>query len=94
MIPRLTQSPQVSPAVERYIHALNESGFTGDTTTRYGDRLILATDNSIYQLLPQAIVFPRSTADVILVMRLAAQDEFRSVTFTRAAAVRAPMVSR
>ncbi len=82
MIPRLTQSPQVSPAVERYIHALNESGFTGDTTTRYGDRLTLATDNSIYQLLPQAIVFPRSTADVILVMRLAAQDEFRSVTFT------------
>ena len=82
MIPRLTQSPQVSPAVERYIHALNESGFTGDTTTRYGDRLTLATDNSIYQLLPQAIVFPRSTADVILVMCLAAQDEFRSVTFT------------
>ncbi|EPL8093025.1 D-2-hydroxyglutarate dehydrogenase YdiJ [Morganella morganii] len=82
MIPQLTQSPQVSPAVERYIHALNESGFTGDTTTRYGDRLTLATDNSIYQLLPQAIVFPRSTADVILVMRLAAQDEFRSVTFT------------
>lgn len=82
MIPRLTQSPQVSPAVERYIHALNESGFTGDTTTRYGDRLTLATDNSIYQLLPQAIVFPRSTADVILVMRLAAQDEFRPVTFT------------
>ncbi len=82
MIPRLTHSPQVSPAVERYIHALNESGFTGDTTTRYGDRLTLATDNSIYQLLPQAIVFPRSTADVILVMRLAAQDEYRSVTFT------------
>ncbi|WP_447527230.1 D-2-hydroxyglutarate dehydrogenase YdiJ [Morganella morganii] len=82
MIPRLTHSLQVSPAVERYIHALNESGFTGDTTTRYGDRLTLATDNSIYQLLPQAIVFPRSTADVILVMRLAAQDEYRSVTFT------------
>ncbi|MBS9540756.1 FAD-binding and (Fe-S)-binding domain-containing protein [Morganella morganii subsp. sibonii] len=82
MIPRLTHSPQVSPAVERYIHALNESGFTGDTTTRYGDRLTLATDNSIYQLLPQAIVFPRSTADVILVMRLAAQDVYRSVTFT------------
>ena len=82
MIPRLTHSPQVSPAVERYIHALNESGFTGDTTTRYGDRLTLATDNSIYQLLPQAIVFPRSTADVILVMRLAAQDEYQSVTFT------------
>lgn len=82
MIPRLTHPPQVSPAVERYIHALNESGFTGDTTTRYGDRLTLATDNSIYQLLPQAIVFPRSTADVILVMRLAAQDVYRSVTFT------------
>ena len=82
MIPQLTHSPQVSPAVERYIHALNESGFTGDTTTRYGDRLTLATDNSIYQLLPQAIVFPRSTADVILVMRLAVQDEYRSVTFT------------
>ncbi|WP_413491552.1 FAD-binding and (Fe-S)-binding domain-containing protein [Morganella psychrotolerans] len=82
MIPRLTQSPQVSPETGRYIIALNESGFTGDTTTRYGERLTLATDNSIYQLLPQAIVFPRSVADVILIMRIASQDEFRSVQFT------------
>ena len=42
----------------------------------------MATDNSIYQLLPDAVVFPRSTADVALISRLAAQERFASLVFT------------
>ncbi|HMG56119.1 MAG TPA: FAD-binding and (Fe-S)-binding domain-containing protein, partial [Kofleriaceae bacterium] len=41
-----------------------------------------ATDNSIYQILPQAIVYPRTREDVILVMRTAAQAPFREITLT------------
>lgn len=42
----------------------------------------MATDNSIYQLLPDAVVFPRSTADVALVGRLAGLESFKSLVFT------------
>ncbi len=42
----------------------------------------MATDNSVYQLLPDAILFPRSTADVVLLARLAAEDRFKSLVFT------------
>jgi FAD/FMN-containing dehydrogenase len=40
------------------LQALEQQGFTGDTATNYADRLTMATDNSIYQLLPDAVVFP------------------------------------
>lgn len=42
----------------------------------------MATDNSIYQLLPDAVVFPRSTADVALIARLASQERFSTLVFT------------
>lgn len=39
-------------------------GFAGEISDRYADRVVLATDNSIYQRLPQAAVFPRDAEDV------------------------------
>lgn len=63
------------------MQALEQQGFTGDTATSYADRLTMSTDNSIYQLLPDAVVFPRSTADVALA-RLAAEPRFTSLIFT------------
>lgn len=77
-----------------FLQALEQQGFTGDTATNYADRLTMSTDNSIYQLLPDAVVFPRSTADVALIARLAAESRFASLIFTRAAAAPAPMVRR
>lgn len=41
-----------------FLEALKQNGFNGDTATSYADRLTMATDNSIYQLLPDAVVFP------------------------------------
>lgn len=43
----------------------------------------MSTDNSIYQLLPDAVVFPRSTADVALIARLAAQERYSSLIYPR-----------
>lgn len=42
----------------------------------------MATDNSVYQLLPDAVIFPRSTADVALLARVAAEPRFKSLIFT------------
>ena len=82
MIPQISQAPGVVQLVLNFLQALEQQGFTGDTATDYADRLTMATDNSIYQLLPDAVVFPRSTADVALIARLASQERFSSLVFT------------
>lgn len=82
MIPLISQAPGEIPLVLNYLKALEQQGFTGDTATRYADRLTMATDNSIYQLLPDAVVFPRSTADVALLARIATEERFQSLIFT------------
>ncbi|WP_159567502.1 D-2-hydroxyglutarate dehydrogenase YdiJ [Budvicia diplopodorum] len=82
MIPQLKQAPGVDLLVQDYLDALKQSGFSGDVATHYADRLTMATDNSIYQLLPQAIVFPRSTADVILIARTGHYPQFSQLKFT------------
>lgn len=60
-----------------YLDALEEAGFTGDVETSLSSRLVSATDNSIYQVMPQAVVFPRAGADMDLIMAVANQDAFR-----------------
>ncbi|POP47229.1 hypothetical protein CHU32_04630 [Superficieibacter electus] len=82
MIPQISQAPGVVQLVLNFLQSLEQQGFTGDTATNYADRLTMATDNSIYQLLPDAIVFPRSTADVSLLARVAAEERFKSLIFT------------
>lgn len=82
MIPQISQAPGVVQLVLNFLQALEQQGFTGDTATSYADRLTMSTDNSIYQLLPDAVVFPRSTADVALIARLAAEPLFSSLIFT------------
>lgn len=82
MIPQISQAPGVVQLVLNFLQALEQQGFTGDMATSYADRLTMSTDNSIYQLLPDAVVFPRSTADVALIARLAAEPLFSSLIFT------------
>jgi FAD/FMN-containing dehydrogenase/Fe-S oxidoreductase len=41
--------------------------------------MVFATDNSIYRVPPQAVLFPRDTANVARVMRLLADERFRKV---------------
>ncbi|MEM6159485.1 FAD-binding and (Fe-S)-binding domain-containing protein [Erwinia sp. P6884] len=82
MIPQISQAPGLVQLVLTFLQALQQQGFTGDTATSYADRLTMSTDNSIYQLLPDAVLFPRSTADVALIARLAGEQRFESLTFT------------
>ena len=79
MIPRLPEAPPPDEAVARLLAALAEAGFSGDISAEDGDRIVFATDNSIYRLPPQAILFPRGTDDVARIMRLLAEERFRSV---------------
>ena len=57
-------------------------GFKGELSVAHSDRNVLATDNSIYQWMPQGAVFPSSVADLQLIARVANDTEYRSVRFT------------
>ena len=79
MMPRLAEAPPPDEVVARFLAALAEVGYSGDVSVEDADRMVFATDNSIYRLPPQAILFPRGSDDVARVLRLLAEERFRSV---------------
>ncbi|MDU8924353.1 FAD-binding and (Fe-S)-binding domain-containing protein [Pasteurellaceae bacterium LIM206] len=82
MLPRLKDIPRLLPLVSDYLNDLRTQHFEGDIASNYADRLSLATDNSVYQQLPQALLFPKSVADVIRLTKLAQREKYQSLTFT------------
>ncbi|GEM81489.1 FAD-binding oxidoreductase [Vibrio superstes NBRC 103154] len=82
MLPRLNQDSSINPIVERYLSELQQKGFQGDIETQYASRLAVATDNSVYQQLPQAVVHPRTQKDVELLAQLGNEPDFHTVRFS------------
>ncbi|KAA0012501.1 FAD-binding oxidoreductase [Billgrantia pellis] len=82
MISRLTPPPSLSAPYRSFLEALREAGFEGEIAPDYANRTVLATDNSIYQRLPQAALFPRHAADLECIARLAAEPGHRHVVLT------------
>ena len=56
-------------------------GFQGDLAPSFGDRIVSATDNSIYQVLPQLVVFPRNVDDLVRLARVATEPRFEEIVF-------------
>lgn len=82
MIPRLPTGPAPGDIYLDFLGALPEAGFAGDVAPDYARRLVGGTDNSVYQLLPQAVVYPRTADDVQVVLALLAEPRFRAITVT------------
>ena len=82
MLPRLHAIPQLNQTTIDYLTALQQQDFEGEIESSYSARLSLATDNSVYQQLPQAILFPKSVADIMRLTKLAQREAFLSLTFT------------
>ncbi|CAM3574000.1 FAD-binding and (Fe-S)-binding domain-containing protein [Halomonas lysinitropha] len=66
----------------RFLDALEAAGFAGEIAPDYAARTVLATDNSIYQRLPQAVLYPMNGVDLERIARLAGRDEHRQVVLT------------
>ncbi|WP_445773845.1 D-2-hydroxyglutarate dehydrogenase YdiJ [Shewanella sp.] len=82
MLPLLSHKQTLEPIYLEYLDALEQSEFEGEIDKRYSARLIQATDNSVYQFLPQAVIYPLHQQDVELVLSLAAQAKYKQVTFS------------
>lgn len=81
MIPKIDLQAQINPTYFAFLDALAASGFRGDIERSYASRLAVATDNSVYQWLPQAVVFPRSTQDLSILLSLGTQAAFQDIKF-------------
>nr|WP_180205928.1 FAD-binding and (Fe-S)-binding domain-containing protein [Pseudomonas sp. SbOxS1]NYU06126.1 FAD-binding oxidoreductase [Pseudomonas sp. SbOxS1] len=82
MIARLSPPDAQKTTYDAFLNALQASGFRGEIARNYGDRTVLATDNSIYQRLPQAAVFPVDEQDVAILSRLVVEPRYSGVVLT------------
>ncbi|HWV16843.1 MAG TPA: FAD-binding and (Fe-S)-binding domain-containing protein [Cellvibrio sp.] len=82
MIPRIDQTSPVQALYLSFINQLRDSGFKGDLSPDYANRTVLATDNSIYQVLPQGVIYPRDSADVVLLARLSQEPKYTSIVLS------------
>lgn len=82
IVPRLTELEPVTKTTRAFLTALRARGFSGELADDAATRVVGATDNSIYQILPQAIVYPRRREDVVLVMQALAEPAFSSLSLT------------
>ena len=81
MVPRIYNLRKIETAYVKFLEVLTSSNFSGEIEDRYAARLLVATDNSVYQRMPQAVLFPKSKEDVVEIFQLASRSEFKSVKF-------------
>ncbi|PTC00705.1 hypothetical protein C9975_06065 [Thalassospira xiamenensis] len=82
MLPQHSQLGTLEQAYRAYIEALQKSAFRGEIETSYGARLIAGTDNSVYQTLPQAIIYPHDQADLQLALKIGKHADYTQVRFS------------
>ncbi|WOT06507.1 D-2-hydroxyglutarate dehydrogenase YdiJ [Shewanella youngdeokensis] len=82
MLPKLSHQQTLEPVYLSFLVALEDGLFSGDVDTRYSARLAQATDNSVYQFLPQAVIYPKTAQDVQIALKLADSAEFSKVVFS------------
>ncbi len=82
MLPHISHQNHLPPLYEKFVTALKEQKFTGDINASYSARLAVATDNSIYQKLPQLVIQPRTKADIVLLAKTASESDYVSIKFS------------
>ncbi|MFI8579311.1 D-2-hydroxyglutarate dehydrogenase YdiJ [Ectopseudomonas khazarica] len=82
MIARIPTPAAPAAPYLAFLDALRGAGFRGEIARDHASRTVLATDNSIYQSLPQSAVFPLDAEDVQVLARVAAEPAHRSVRLT------------
>jgi hypothetical protein len=70
VLPRLSEMQITSPLFVDMFVELRARGFEGDLSVTSAESIVQATDNSIYQVLPQAMAFPRTIEDLVSIARL------------------------
>ncbi|WP_342109309.1 FAD-binding and (Fe-S)-binding domain-containing protein [Methylobacterium sp. SI9] len=79
MIPVLTRTAEAVPLYAAACAELRLRGFEGDLSLSDADRTVFSTDNSIYQVEPGAVAFPRSRDDLVRIAKLLEDPRFAEI---------------
>lgn len=81
MIPRLENKPveNLLPP-PGFFERLIEAGFNGDLEAAASTRTVYSTDNSIYQIAPQGVIFPKGMDDLKILVEVLSEPRFGQVT--------------
>ncbi len=82
MIPSIRETSPVQAHYLNFIEALRACGFEGDLNPDYANRTVLATDNSIYQVLPQGVLYPKNNTDLTRIAELGHMKQFRDIVLS------------
>ena len=69
----MLSSPTINASTIDFLQVLKQSKFQGDIEDSYGARIVASTDNSVYQVIPQAILYPKITDDINCLVTLLAE---------------------
>src|SRR5690606_6569945 len=79
MLPQLGSHDHLPQIYDEFLAEVRDSGFVGEMRTDYATRLVTATDNSVYQIVPLAVLYPQREADISRALEVAARERFRSI---------------
>lgn len=81
MIPQLQPQNLTDSHYLDFFKMLKTEHFSGDIEYSYSSRLALATDNSVYQMLPQGVLYPKNINDIQVIVSLANKLQFADIKF-------------
>lgn len=79
MIPSLIRKQPFNGLTLELSHRLAEAGFQGEVEVDDSSRTVYSTDNSIYQVEPTGIVFPKGVDDLKILATVLEEPAFRKV---------------
>lgn len=82
MIPILKNINTVQTHYLAFLESLKSSSFAGDICPDYATRIVLSTDNSIYQVLPQGVIYPANENDLVILSQLADKTKYRDIVLS------------
>ncbi len=82
MLQRLPREIKTTPEMKRFLLDLHASGFDGDTATDESSLAVASTDNSIWQVMPQVVISPRSQSGVEQVVKLLSSPSHKPISIT------------
>jgi FAD/FMN-containing dehydrogenase/Fe-S oxidoreductase len=81
-LPSLEHQELIAPLYQKFSQELANSPYTGEINCQYSARLAVATDNSVYQQLPQLVLHPKTKQDIQLISQLASTEKYQSIKFS------------
>ena len=79
IVPLPDAASPLAQSYRAFLDAAQAAGFAGEICTDHANRTVIATDNSIYQRQPQAVVYPAHAEDIQILAALLSKPEYRDV---------------